>query len=427
MKSFFLISLLMVLWILSGCLEKTESTNLSPQNQAQNLSVVVAAAATATPSPSPTAKDYSKQRVQATVSSTPVGNEKSGSQTQSNKSEVSLYADFRKLEGNILPFYDQTESHLKNYYYPGTTTSLISDKVSNICGPTSAAMILQGMINQINKLSSSNTDSSKPTYSLPNGTWMTQKFINKDYGTQVAHLAAQMDKVNIVTSGTSWKNAKNVVPGKLDSADNCSWEPQNVLCMNLLFPKRLVKGTEEKNHWIVSQDLMSDFNFASGPSLFVKLLSNVDPTKVEDSLNNLEKSPSSEKAYAVLLDYGHYYAKRSKGSTGEVSYYERDGGHFVVVSGYYDSSSKGGNPVFVVHDPWGGVQQLYTIASFTNKAGVKYRDSSQKLIDLSTINNSKTQTTAAGMGYIVELSHQTYDPDYYAIIEGYGRLPFPLE
>jgi hypothetical protein len=168
--------------------------------------------------------------------------------------------------------------------------------------------------------------------------------------------------------------------------------------------------------------------------------------------------PNATKAYAVILNFGHYRALVSNNAgTANVTFI-RNGGHFIVISGYLTYQ---GTPWLVIHDPWtldqngNPLQQqrkFYQVQSFTNQAGtISYGKGV-----LGTVKDGKLSPTnsvlftSPGFGYLATISATDPNPhdwtgystyggtsltssyvpstnDYYAIIEGYTRISAPIK
>jgi len=346
---------------------------------------------------------------------------------------------------SYMPFYNQNDPSLGTQYKLFPTAS--DPSTSELCGPTSGAMIWQGVLQRMSALET-NIPANSPTVNCSSctvtgvgcsgGCWTNKYFKNVSAFQQLVENAGELMSQSTYTS-----------PAYPSSFSNGLWMSE----VNNMIPKLssdfgTYSGGDQSSMPVAATQLSITgslmTNGSSSPYLVGGILFNGSSGTAATGNMPAGAPVPPTKAYAVQLQIGLYFANvtttQATATTGGITNisFTRDHSHFIVLSGVVVDDF--GNYWLVVHDPWTldqnnsplpQTRKFYQIANFASSPSVTY---SAALLDANNTGATRTYTNTAtntmlAFGYIPQISSPDMPPqnsDAYWIVEGYSRVSTPL-
>jgi hypothetical protein len=379
-------------------------------------------------------------------------------------------ATINYTQATAMPFDSENDPGLSNMWAtPGNATT------SYLCGPVAAAMALQGALNRASVSTVSNQ--------LVANSWTSTYFNNLQAQNgvsaadwQVANVAVKMTNTPIVAGVNAIASAASVINLEGGSYISSSYSGELVngqfqqgsiqastgqptaatYSINVSDVSKVIPGSSQDLQANVDSGLKGDYSYMI-PLSALSLTGS--PGSAVGLLMDSTNPTSASNAYALVVQYGYYYPTLSSSGNTDTVVFHRNGGHFVVLSGYLQGS---GNTYFTIHNPWSLDQnnkyftpsveywQIKNFAPYTTSNGtqISFQNAwssqltneyfeSKDNSNLSVEQNSAY--SSVGFGYFSTISSQDVSngvvptvsanptpSEYYAIIEGYARIPAPL-
>jgi hypothetical protein len=194
-----------------------------------------------------------------------------------------------------MPLYDQTDESLGADLLPN------GGQHSQLCGPTSAAMVLAGQVYYAGSVNQ------------PKG-WTANSFIPKTWQNRVRNMCSLVScSPSMGTMFLPWLTGVFEANGVAGRAGDFAQG-----------------GDGSASFW---------------------------PTDIQGS----DIEPLVRNRNGVVLNYGHYTRHDTKILGTHWITFGRGGGHFIAVSGFTRNNSDSNSDTFTINDPWGGVNQYYQI------------------------------------------------------------------